>query len=330
MFFRTAAYLPWRLAWALGRLALLALCLGLGSRLGEALGPAGAGTGLAVAAGVAFGFGLWLVLGIGLRGMFLSSIAAPHAAALGAGLTRMQADAPDGRDEGSAPPMAAEDRIAPSQARTFVRQQAGGALALFRLDRLVRSILRGVTALVDEGVATEGPVEAPDLRDRSLRLYRRMSTGPLAEMILGHALSGQAENGWDLAHDGTVLLAQNTDRLLGPVGRLVLAGWLLTGLVLLASLGPLQALAGALWGAEAGLVHALMLGLIPAVLVKCVLLDPLVVALLLARFHDVTGGQTPNAEWRGLMSHALPAFLHLGEWAESWKSAADPGLAVPE
>lgn len=317
-FFRTGAFLPLRLAVALASLACLALLVWAGLSHGSGRIGAVGGMDLGQVLGALAGLALWLALMRVLRGPVLAWVRLPHAVALDFGLTDPPEPDPEpdpeAADQGPVASLDPTPIPGPGAALARVRQGVGGPMAVHRLDYLVRAVVRGTMTLVDEGAAAQDP----GLRDRALRLYRRLSVAAVTEMILGHALGSGPGNGWDRAHDGTVLLAQNTERLLGMAGRLVLSGWLLSVLLLLALLDPVQALAAGLLGPEVGSLSALALAMIPAALVKEVLVDPLILAALLQRFRTVTADQAPNAEWRGLMSHAMPAFLHLGERAEAW------------
>ena len=177
--------------------------------------------------------------------------------------------------------------------------------------------MRGIARLVDEGVPAD-ETGMTGARAFGMRLYRGLAAGPLAAVILGHAVQDRSEDGWDLVHDGSVLMAQNNAQILGTAGRLVLAGWLLSLLVFLGLLEPLIWAAQALVGADAGWSLALAFALGLSWGTKAAVIDPVVFGCLLQLFRSTTADQMPNAEWRGLMAHALPAFRKLGEGAESW------------
>ena len=97
-----------------------------------------------------------------------------------------------------------------------------------------------------------------------------------------------------------------------------MAGWLLSLLVFLGLLEPLIFAAEALVGAEMGWTLALAVALGLSWGSKAAVIDPVVFGLILQLFRATTAEQTPNAEWRGLLAHTLPAFRKLGEGADSW------------
>lgn len=313
LFAQTKVFLPWRILLAVTGAVTLVVAIKLGlmierrmfepDALGSLDGLPAAGIGLA----------LWLFGNVLFRGAILSRIRVPHLATMVALL--------DGRES----PLG-QTQIGEGQVIVWVRLGRGRSVA--RLDRLLRAVVRGISTLVDEGTGADQVGQTPGLHDRALRLYRRLAAGPTSEAILGHALRNDDEdNGWDKAHDAAVLLAQNSARILGAAGRLVLAGWVLALVVFLTLLESFALLSGALGGA--GPLVPLFLALVLAACVKVALIDPLIMGCLLQGFFATTEGQEPNAEWRGLLVHALPAFRKLAEGAEAWRP--EPvGLAPSE
>ncbi len=304
LFARTMAFLPWRLILGLSSAALLILsimaCLAVAHRV--------AGTdplGLAASVlGILCGCGLWVGVMLGLRGLVLAKVRLPHSAAM---VALLDGDSVPG---GQAQVMTA---------RSIVQAQLGSSGVLSRLDRLVRAVVLDAATLADEGMGAGENGNRPGLSDRFRRLFRRTEAGAISEAVLAHALRDPTGNGWDRAHDGTVLFAQNSGRLLGVTGRLVVSGWCFAAMVFLALLEPAAWFATLMPGASesAGLTLGLALAL--AWGVKAALIDPVVSACVVQLFLGTTQGQKPNAEWRGMLVYSVPAFRALGEGAVAWK-----------
>jgi hypothetical protein len=299
LFAQTRTFVPWRLGLALAGVIALVLSIMIGTSVERYLFGPEATDGVKGLPGILIGLLLWMGLIAALRGLVLARIRVPHFAAMAASMS------------------GGTGQIALPEARAMVAAQLGRVGALAKLDRLLRAVVRGIARLVDEGVpADETGMTGP--RAFGMRLYRGIAAGPLAEVILGYAAQDRSEDGWDLVHDGSVLLAQNNAQILGRAGRLVLAGWLLSLLVFLCLLEPLILAAQALVGAEAGWSLALAVALGLSWGSKAAVIDPVIFGCLLQLFRSATADQTPNAEWRGLLAHALPAFRKLGEGADSW------------
>ena len=299
LFAQTRTFVPWRLGLALAGTVALVLSIMVGTFVDRYLFGPDATVGFKGLPGLLLGLLLWMGLIAALRGQVLARVRVPHFAAMAAAMSG---------DTG---------QIALPEARAMVAAQLGRAGALARLDRLLRAVVRGIARLVDEGVPTDEP-GMTGAHAFAMRLYRAIAAGPLAEVILGHAAQNRSEDGWDLVHDGSVQLAQNNEQILGKAGRLVLAGWLLSLLVFLGLLEPLIFAAEALVGAEMGWTLALAVALGLSWGSKAAVIDPVVFGLILQLFRATTAEQTPNAEWRGLLAHTLPAFRKLGEGADSW------------
>lgn len=314
LFARTMAFLPWRFFLGVSSAALL--IFSVMACLAVARGVAGTDQlGLAVdVLGGIVGFGLWIGVMLGLRGLVLAKVRLPHAAAM---VALLDGDAVPG---GQAQVMTA---------RSIVQTQLGSSGALSRLDRLVRAVVLDTATLADEGMGAGESGNRPGFFDRIRRLFRRIEVGAISEAVLAHALRDPTENGWDRAHDGTVLFAQNSGRLLGISGRLVMSGWCFAAMFFLALLEPAAWLAALAPGALESGSAALTLGLSLALAwgVKAALIDPVVSACVLQLFLGTTKGQKPNAEWRGMLVYSVPAFRTLGEGAVAWKPGAKVRLA---
>lgn len=313
---QTKQFLPLRLGLVLVRGLTLALSVLFGMAAEAYLLPPGLLGSLAGVPGVLVGLGVWLAVLGAASGLVLGRVELPHLAAIAARIEDVEAV---GAPSEVVPAQIGPTRIGPAKA--LVRARFGRGRDVARLSRLVRSLVRGIAALVDEGVDADQVGPAMDLRARWMRLYRRLSAGPVSEVVLGHALRRGDENGWDGAHDASVLLAQNSGRMLAVAGRLVLTGWLLTAILFLVAFEPLAALLPAQSGTGAVPVVAAVLALILSWGIKAAVIDPVILSCLLLLFLETTEGQHPNAEWRGLLAHALPAFRKLATGAEGWRPA---------
>lgn len=304
LFFQTSVFLPVRLLLGLGAVLGLVLAVTVGLAVEKSLLGPDVTSGLGTVIGLGLGLALWATGRLTLRGLILARIRLPHVAAVGEVM-----DA-EGQVYG-------HEQI--SRARLTVRRRLGGAGALFRLERLLHQVVLGIASLVDDGVHADRTPATSGLRAFVRRLLRHLAADALTEAVVSHALRAPEENGWDNAHDGSVLLAQNAQHVLNRTGWIVLGGWVLALGLFALFVQPMAVLAGAITPLDApgGLSVALALGL--AYVLKVAIIDAVTLALVLQIFAAATRDQQPNAEWRGLLAHGLPAFRKLGEGAESWR-----------
>ena len=199
-------------------------------------------------------------------------------------------------------------------ARTVVAERFGQASALFALDQLIKGVIAVTTGVV-QGLMSLMPIPGLDRLMGVVRAYLRLAVGLVDEVILGHAIRSRSDNAWEAAHDGLVLYAQNARPMLIAAAWLTLITWVLAVFVFLLMLGPAATVVWLLPGeSSAGLF---VFALVFAWAVKAALIEPFALACLLQVFFKQTEGQTPNAEWRGRLTHASAKFRKLGEQAVS-------------
>lgn len=282
-----------------------AICLAIAGGLvaaagiGAALGQAAFGLG---EDRTAAGWGALLGLGFGvitfrlLRGRLLWPLTAAQIAAMVELLDRRPM--PIGRGQ-------------VAQARALVRQRFGDAPSLRALDRLVRGVIRTATGLVDGLLVELVPIPALDRLARATGSHLVLTLDLIDGAILAHALRTRSENAWEAAHDGLVLYTQNARTLLTNAFWLALTGWVLAGLLFLATL---SALASSVWVPGVGL----LLAAIFAWAVKSAVYDPFALACLVQLELRLADGQDPLPEWRGRLTQVSDKFRQLGDRALRW------------
>lgn len=300
---RTLPFLLFRAAVCFAIAAAVVLAAAAGAGLGQTLG--GAGTSAPLWGGVA-GVGLALGAVYLSRGALFHRVRAGHVA--------LTVEALEGR-----PFPWARGQVA--RARALTDERFGGPAELGALDRLVRSVIRTATSMVDGLLEDLLPISALDRLARASGLHLRLALGRIDEVILAHAARTRSENAWEAAHDGLVLYTQNARPMLGTALWLALVGWVLAGLVAVLALpiaGAVAALLPAVPGAQ--IVLAASFGWA----VKAALYDPFAMACMVQLHFRLTEGQEPLAEWRGRLTQVSDKFRLLGERALGWA----PGTAA--
>lgn len=295
----TAPFILLRLLVYFGISAALVLITGAGAGIGYGIGQFGAEEFKANSTfwGGAAGFGLTAGVIFFLRDYILYIVKAGHIAVL---VERLEGrEIPGGQGQ-----------IA--YARGIVANRFGQASALYALDRLIKGVVTVVTGLA-QGMMALLPIPGLKRLMGVLRAYLRLAVGLVDEVILAHAIRNRADNAWEAAHDGLVLYAQNARPMLAAAAWLTLITWVLSALVFLLMLGPAAWVAYLFPGdGSAGL---LVFAVLFAWAVKSALIEPFALACLLQVYFAETEGQSPNAEWRGRLTHVSDKFRKLGEQA---------------
>jgi hypothetical protein len=296
---RTAPFILLRVLVYFGISGALVLFTGAGAGIGYGLGQLGEDRVQANTTfwGGAAGFALTAGVIFFLRDYILYLVKAGHIAVM--------VELLDGREIPGG-----QGQIA--YARGIVADRFGQASALFALDRLIRGVVNVVTGLA-QAMMLLLPIPGLDRLMWVFRAYLRLAVGLVDEVILAHAIRNRSDNAWEAAHDGLVLYAQNARPMLGAAAWLTLIAWVLSGLVFLLMLGSVGAVAYLFPGdGSAGLIAVTVL---LAWAVKAALIEPFALACLLQVFFLETEGQSPNAEWRGRLTHVSDKFRKLGEQA---------------
>jgi hypothetical protein len=296
---RTAPFILFRILVYFGISAALVLMTGAGAGVGYGIGVFGEDDFQATSTfwGGAAGFGLTAGVIFFLRDYILYLVKAGHIAVLVELLEGREIPGGKGQID---------------HARSIVTERFGEASALFALDRLIRGVIAVVTGLM-EAVMTVVPIPGLDRLLGVVRAFLRLSVGLVDEVILGHAIRTRSDNAWEAAHDGLVLYAQNARPMLGAAAWLTLITWVMAALVFLLMLGPAAAVA--LFFPGDGSAGLFVFAALFAWAVKAALIEPFALACLLQVFFRETEGQTPNAEWRGRLTHVSDKFRKLGEQA---------------
>lgn len=92
--------------------------------------------------------------------------------------------------------------------RAVVRERLGEASALFLLDRIIRSVLRGIDRLT-LGVLAFLPQKTGAQVVAALRVLLHFALGSLDELMLAHAIDRHSGDPWGSAREALALYAQN-------------------------------------------------------------------------------------------------------------------------
>jgi hypothetical protein len=206
--------------------------------------------------------------------------------------------------------------------RRVVTERFGEVTVLFALDSLIEGIVGAFNRTLD-WVANLLPIPGLDSVMGVVRSVLRASTTYIDESIFSYNLARGDDNAFRSSRDGLIYYAQNAREILKTGLWVVIVDRVFTVVIWMVMLAPAFALAYLIPGA-ASLAGLLMASLFAAN-VRSAVLRPLLLTMVMVKFHSLVQGQAIDLVWDQRLNAASSKFGELKRKAEAWgRPAAAP------
>jgi hypothetical protein len=210
--------------------------------------------------------------------------------------------------------------------RRVVTERFGEVNVMFGLDLLIDGIVAAFNRTLDF-VANLLPVPGLDSVMGLVRSVLKASTTYIDETIFSYNLARGDQNAYRSSKDGLVYYAQNSKEILKTGLWVVVVERVLSFLIWLVMLAPAFAIAALMPGAIslAGLVIAFLF----AANLRSAVLHPLLLTMVLVKYHALVRGQGIDLEWDQRLDVATTKFGELKKKAEAWVRPAPTPQPTP-
>lgn len=199
--------------------------------------------------------------------------------------------------------------------KRVVTERFGEVNVMFGLDLLIDGIVSAFNRTLNF-VAGLLPIPGLDSMLGIVRSVLKASTTYIDETIFSYNLARGDENSYRSSKDGLIYYAQNSKEILKTGLWAVVIERVLSFVIWLVMLAPAFALAALMPGAAT--LAALVLALLFAANVRSAVLHPLLLTLVLVKYHSQVRGQSIDAVWDDRLSLATSKFGELKQKAEGW------------
>jgi hypothetical protein len=210
--------------------------------------------------------------------------------------------------------------------RRVVTERFGEVNVMFGLDLLIDGIVRAFNRTLSF-VSNLLPIPGLDSVMGLVRSVLKASTTYIDETIFSYNLARGDQNAYRSSKDGLVYYAQNSKEILKTGLWVVVVERVLSFLIWLVMLAPAFAIAALMPGAIslAGLVIAFLF----AANLRSAVLHPLLLTMVLVKYHALVRGQGIDLEWDQRLDVATTKFGELKKKAEAWVRPAPTPQPTP-
>lgn len=262
----------------------------------------GPSTASALSVGAMGGFVVGILLLVTARGMVLYFVRAGYVALIVAVL-----------DEETVP----QGRAQIGAAAGAIKRRYGSASNLSALHKSLRDVLAALAGLVQGISALVLPLPGLHRANRLQRVFLRLALSRLDEVVLAHTLRRDTPNPWLAARHALVLHAEVARAMIIRSARQTTLLWACCTILFVVLLPVGSAVASVLPGQWA-LETLACTGLCTWV-VKCTVLEPLMLTALIRASFARTDPLAPNPDWEDKLDTASAAFAQMGQYAQTWQ-----------